>query len=220
MHQSRHANLSQPANGTAIRELLFVSRGQIRNGLMHHFCNVNWVIEDIDPDFVFASSSSCALFISLKFQSLHPSYLRARVLGLGCSFALRVVVCLVDDEDANISLPGVNRFAGLGDCSLVCAWSHDEAARYIEFFNESERLVEKSNESNNNDYITQLHEALTCLHGIHKIDAATLAARFGTFACILRATHRSLLSSPGLGLTKVVRLFEAFHAPLLIKSHF
>ena len=214
--ESRNSELAKHANAG---DLLIISRSQTGNGLVHRLQNVCWAIDDINPDFVF-TSSSCALFASLKFQSLHPTHLHTRVCGLRDSYALRIVVCLVDDEDGNSSLPEVNRSAGLGDCALVCAWSLDEAARYIEFFHGCERFIGSSKESYNDDYMTQLHEALSCSHGVHRIDAATLATRFGTFACILRATHKSLLSSPGLGVTKVLRLSETFHTPLQLTSHF
>ena len=45
---------------------------------------------------------------------------------------MSVVLCLVDAEDPTKAMGEVNKVAAMGDCSLVCAWSAEEAARYIE----------------------------------------------------------------------------------------
>jgi hypothetical protein len=57
------------------------------------------------------------------------------------SFRLRVLLCLVDTEDAVVPLAEVARAAIGYEFTLLCAWSSAECARYLETLKRCTRLV-------------------------------------------------------------------------------
>ena len=58
------------------------------------------------------------------------------------------------------------------------------------------------------DYVSRLNEALTSVRGVNKTDVKTLGERFGSVAALLSASKEELQGCPGIGPTKVKRLFE------------
>ena len=192
---------------------VLVSRAQNGNPLLRHIRNVRWRFADIVPDFLLGQTCA-ATFISLRYHLLHPAYLGARLAELQRRFRPCVVLCLVDAEDVVKPMNEVNKIAAMADCSLLCAWSPEEAARYVETLKAYER---KSNdvirEKRDQDYHSRLAAALAAARGVNKVDAATLGANFGSLAAVMRATERELAACPGLGPTKVKRLRDAMHAP-------
>ncbi|CAI5519311.1 unnamed protein product [Closterium sp. Naga37s-1] len=95
--------------------------------------NVRWAFGEITPDYLL-SPSSCALFLSLRYHLLHPDYLYFRIRELQKSFRLRIVLCHVDVDDVTKPLHDITKTALLNDCTLLCAWSPNECARYLETF--------------------------------------------------------------------------------------
>jgi DNA repair protein Rad10 len=101
---------------------VLVSRSQNGNAVLRHIKNVRWVfVDQMVPDFVLGPST-CAIFVSLRYHLLHPTYLGLRVHELQRSFRLCVVLCLVDAEDVVKPMCEVNKVAAMGDCTLLCAW--------------------------------------------------------------------------------------------------
>ena len=61
--------------------------------------NVQWeMVADLVPDYVLGSST-CALFVSVKYHLLHPNYIIRRMKDVGRNYRLRVLVCLGDDVE-------------------------------------------------------------------------------------------------------------------------
>ena len=56
---------------------------------------------------------------------------------------------------------------------------------------------------------------LTSIRAVNKTDSATMGANFGTMAAMFKATETQLSAVPGLGPTKVKRLYAAFSTPFL-----
>lgn len=192
---------------------VLVSRSQDGNPVLRHIRNVRWKFADVIPDFVLGVNS-CAVFISLRYHLLHPQYLPTRILELQRKFRLCVVLCLVDAEDVVKPMGEVNKIAAMGDCTLLCAWSSEEAARYVETLKAYEhKSPEAIREKTDADYVSRLTGALTSVRGVNKVDAATLGANFGSLAALMRASAAEMAASPGIGPAKVKRLRDALHVP-------
>ncbi|XP_020886933.1 DNA excision repair protein ERCC-1 isoform X2 [Arabidopsis lyrata subsp. lyrata] len=188
---------SLPSNTTQTRNAILVSHRQKGNPLLKHIRNVKWVFSDIIPDYVLGQSS-CAL------------YLRE----LQKNFKLSVVLCHVDVEDTVKPLLEVTKTALLHDCTLLCAWSMTECARYLEtikvYENKPADLIQGQMDT---DYLSRLNHSLTSIRHVNKSDVVTLGSTFGSLAHIIDASMEDLARCPGIGERKVRRLYDTFHEP-------
>ncbi|KAG7580762.1 ERCC1/RAD10/SWI10 family [Arabidopsis suecica] len=170
---------SLPLNTTQTRNAILVSHRQKGNPLLKHIRNVKWVFSDIIPDYVLGQSS-CALYLSLRYHLLHPDYLYFRIRELQKNFKLSVVLCHVDVEDTVKPLLEVTKTALLHDCTLLCAWSMTECARYLEtikvYENKPADLIQGQMDT---DYLSRLNHSLTSIRHVNKSDVVTLGSTFG-----------------------------------------
>ncbi|KAI5059021.1 hypothetical protein GOP47_0025340 [Adiantum capillus-veneris] len=195
------------------RNAILVSRRQQGNPMLKHIKNVRWIYADIVPDYLLGQNS-CALYLSLRYHLLHPDYLYFRIRELLKSFRLRIVLCYVDVEDVVKPLHEVTKTALLHDCTLLCAWSLEECARYLETIKIYEnKPADAIQERTDNDYLSRLTSALTSVRHINKTDVLTLGSTFGTLAATMGASMEELARCPGIGERKVKRLYDAFHEP-------
>ncbi|CAI7788848.1 unnamed protein product [Closterium sp. NIES-54] len=65
-------------------------------------------------------------------MAIPANYLYFRIRELQKSFRLRIVLCHVDVDDVTKPLHDITKTALLNDCTLLCAWSPNECARYLE----------------------------------------------------------------------------------------
>ena len=195
---------------------VLVSRRQNGNPVLRHIRNVPWQFGDTSADYLL-SDSTCCLFISLRYHLLHPDYLTRRLRELGYeTYPLRVVLLLVDSDDAERPVLDITRTAILHDCTTICAWSVGEAARYLETLKAyAKKPADLIKERTDGAFVSQLGEALTSIRPINKTDVATLHATFGSLAKMMHATQSELALCPGLGQRKVNRLRETFTAPFV-----
>ncbi|CAM9490209.1 unnamed protein product, partial [Phaeothamnion confervicola] len=193
-----------------------VNRRQKGNPVLALVKNVRWEFADrIMPDYILGSTS-CALFVSVRFHLLHRKYIHMRIAELRNDFRLRVLLCLVDNEDNVEALRELNTLALLNNMSLVLAWTAAEAARYLETFKAyANKSAASIQERIDTDYLAHLHDALSCVRSVNRTDVATLASSFGSLAAICGASMEALAMCPGIGEKKVVRLYEALHQPFL-----
>ncbi|KAJ9527139.1 hypothetical protein QJQ45_025379 [Haematococcus lacustris] len=197
------------AAGTAI----VVSERQKGNPVLKHIRNVRCVFASIGPDYLLGQNT-CALFLSLRYHLLHPEYILYRIKELQRAFALRLLLVLVDVEDPAKPLENITKAALTNDCTLICAWSPQEAARYLETYKAYEsKPASNIQERVESDYTSRLASALTAVRGVNRTDALTLGSALGSLAGIMSASQQQLSSCPGLGPAKVARLMEAFHQP-------
>merc|ERR1712232_1046823 len=141
------------------------------------------------------------LFISLRFQRLHPDYLPRRVEALGCRHRLRVLLCRVDIDQPEEQLEQVTLAAFHAGLSLLLAWSDAEAAAYLETLHRyqskgAEALMGKLAEG---DHKSRLTDVLTTVKGVNRTNAASLTGRLGSFAGIACASDEELQACPGMG---------------------
>ncbi|KAL2644805.1 hypothetical protein R1flu_012392 [Riccia fluitans] len=211
------SHLDQEANLAALsgqaRNQILVSRRQQGNPILKHIRNVRWMFMDIVPDYILGQTS-CALYLSLRYHLLHPDYIYHRIRELTKGFRLRVVLCHVDVDDVIKPLHEVTKTCLLHDCSLLCAWSQEECARYLETIKSYEnKPADYIQERTDNDYLSRLTNALTTVRHVNKTNVVSLGAAFATLAGVFQASMDDLARCPGIGERKVKRLYDAFHEP-------
>jgi DNA excision repair protein ERCC-1 len=111
---------------------------------------------------------------------LHPEYIFSRIASLANQFVLRVLLVLVDVETHQHAIRELTRVAMVNDLTLICAWSNEEAARYIETYKAYEnKAPDAIKERVENDYLSKLTDGLTQIPSINKTDIITLSSTFG-----------------------------------------
>ena len=126
---------AQPGSVTIVSQqpnLILVSERQRGNPILRHIKNVKWEYcrkEMIPGDY--AMNSTCALFVSVRYHTLHNSYIEARMSEIGKQlYRVRVLIVHVDDENNNNkALHELNRYCFLHDFTLILGWSDIECAR-------------------------------------------------------------------------------------------
>ncbi|BDA42501.1 DNA excision repair protein ERCC-1 [Coccomyxa sp. Obi] len=192
---------------------VLVSKRQEGNPVLKHIRNVRWQFADIVPDYQMGSNT-CALFLSLRYHLLKPTYIYGRIKELQRAFRTRVLLCHVDVDDVVEPLGQVTKAALLNECILICAWSPEECARYLETYKAYEsKPADAIQGRTEEDYLSKLTAALTTVRGVNKTDVLTLGGAFKTAAGVMQANMQQLSALPGIGPTKVRRLHETFHEP-------
>ena len=110
---------------------IIVSRRQEGNPILKHVRNVRWQYGDIVPDYLLGQSTA-ALFLSLRYHLLRPTYIFSRMKELGRAYRLRVLLVYVDTEDSVEPLSAVTLAAVGNDFTLLCGFTAAECARYLE----------------------------------------------------------------------------------------
>lgn len=192
---------------------LCVSTRQRGNGILQHIRNVPYSFETMVPDYIMGTQR-CALFLSCKYHNLHPTYIEHRTAELKHDFTLRVLLVLVDDNDASKTLQFLNTFCARHRLTMILAWSEEEAARYLETFQAMDgkdaSLIQKRKDTN--AFGDQVADVLSKA-SINKTDAAQLLAQFSSVRAIGQASMDELATVSGMGHVKVKRLWDAFHKP-------
>ena len=177
-----------------------------------------WVFGETSADYVL-SDTTCALFLSLRYHLLHPDYLARRLRELSNAFSLRLVLLLVDSEDAERAVLEVTKAALVHDCTTLCAWSAPEAGRYLETLRAyAKKPADLIKERSDGAFLSQLGECLTSIRPLNKTDVATLQSSFGSLAKMMHASQQELALCPGLGERKVHRLLDTFTAPFIPRA--
>ncbi|KAF9911577.1 ssDNA endonuclease and repair protein rad10 [Linnemannia zychae] len=198
------------------KSTIVVRSSQRGNPLLQFIRNVPYEYGDVIPDFV-VGLTSCVLFLSIRYHRLHPEYVFSRIASLGNNFVLRVLLVLVDVDTHQHAIRELTRVAMVNDLTLICAWSNEEAARYIETYKAYEnKAPDAIKERVENDYLSKLTDGLTQIPTINKTDIITLSSTFGSLKNIMDASADELGLLPGFGERKVKRLLEAFDQPFAI----
>ncbi|XP_078515435.1 DNA excision repair protein ERCC-1 [Lissotriton helveticus] len=202
-----------PAKAIGKGNCLVVSPRQRGNPILKFVRNVPWEFEDIVPDYVMGPTT-CALFLSLRYHNLNPNYIHERLKVLGQSFALRVLLVLVDVKDPHFALKELAKICILADCTLILAWSAEEAGRYLETYKSYEQKpADVLKEKVDQDFMSKVTDCLTTVKSVNKTDCTTLLSTFGSLADLTKAAREELSLCPGLGPQKAKRLFDVLHEP-------
>ncbi|XP_039601893.1 DNA excision repair protein ERCC-1 [Polypterus senegalus] len=200
-----------PGSGNSI----IVSLRQRGNPILKFVRNVPWEFGDIIPDYVLGQTT-CALFLSLRYHNLNPNYIHDRLKQLGKAFTLRVLLVQVDVKDPHHCLKELARICLLADCTLILAWSPEEAGRYLETYKSYEKkpadlLMERVEQ----DFLSKVTDCLTTVKSVNKTDTVTLLSTFSSLKRIMTASKEELTLCPGLGPQKARRLHDVFNQPFL-----
>ncbi|XP_061219676.1 DNA excision repair protein ERCC-1 [Neopsephotus bourkii] len=194
---------------------IVVSPRQRGNPVLRFIRNVPWEYGDVAADYVLGQSS-CALFLSLRYHHLHPDYIHQRLRELGRGFALRVLLLQVDVKDPQRALKDLAKICVLSDCTLLLAWSPEEAARYLETYKAFEQKPpDLLRERLDQGFLPRMSDCLTSIRAVNKTDAVSLLSTFGSLAALAAATKEDLSLCPGVGPQKAKRLFDVLHEPFL-----
>ncbi|XP_069485084.1 DNA excision repair protein ERCC-1 [Ambystoma mexicanum] len=202
-----------PAKAIGKGSCLIVSPRQRGNPILKFVRNVPWEFDEIVPDYVMGPTT-CALYLSLRYHNLNPNYIHERLKVLGQSFALRVLLVQVDVKDPHFALKELAKICILADCTLILAWSAEEAGRYLETYKSYEQKpADVLKEKVDQDFMSKMTDVLTTVKSVNKTDCTTLLSTFGSLADLTNATREDLSLCPGLGPQKAKRLFDVLHEP-------
>ncbi|XP_029935954.1 DNA excision repair protein ERCC-1 [Myripristis murdjan] len=194
---------------------IIVSPRQRGNPILKFVRSVPWEFGEVVPDYVLGQTT-CALFLSLRYHNLNPNYIHNRLKQLGQTFTLRVLLIQVDVKDPHHSLKELARICILADCTLILAWSPEEAGRYLETYKSYEKKpADLLKEQVEKDYLSKVTDCLTTVKSVNKTDAITLLSTFSSVEGIISASKEDLALCPGLGPQKARRLYDVLHQPFL-----
>ncbi|KAM4609112.1 DNA excision repair protein ERCC-1 isoform 2-T2 [Polymixia lowei] len=157
---------------------IIVSPRQRGNPILKYVRSVPWEFGEVVPDYVLGQTT-CALFLSLRYHNLNPNYIHERLKQLGQTFTLRVLLVQVDVKDPHHSLKELARICIMADCTLILAWSPEEAGRYLETYKSYEKKpADLLKEHVEKDYLSKVTDCLTTVKSVNKTDAITLLSTF------------------------------------------
>uniref|UniRef100_A0A672SVG3 Excision repair cross-complementation group 1 n=1 Tax=Sinocyclocheilus grahami TaxID=75366 RepID=A0A672SVG3_SINGR len=179
---------------------IIVSPRQRGNPILKFVRNVPWEFGEVVTDYVLGRTT-CALFLSVRYHNLYPSYIHERLKQLGQSFTLRVLLIQVDVKDTHHALKELARICIMADCTLILARSPEEAGRYLETYKSYEKKpADVLKEQVEKNYRPQVRA--------QKPMNKSKIIMFGSFHCtdgIIKASKEELVLCPGLGPQKVCR---------------
>jgi DNA repair protein Rad10 len=73
------------------RAVVLVSSVQRGNPVLKCLRQVAWRYADIEPDFI-VGAAAAALYISVQYHLLHPTYLKSRLVSLDGKFRVRILL--------------------------------------------------------------------------------------------------------------------------------
>ncbi|XP_014430688.2 DNA excision repair protein ERCC-1 isoform X1 [Pelodiscus sinensis] len=194
---------------------IIVSPRQRGNPILKFVRNIPWEFGEIVPDYVLGQTT-CALFLSLRYHNLNPKYIHERLQRLGKTYALQVLLVQVDVKDPHQALKELAKICILADCTLILAWSPEEAGRYLETYKAYEQKpADLLKEKVDQDFLSKVTDCLTSVKSVNKTDTLSLFSTFGSLANIARASKEDLSLCPGVGPQKAKRIFDTLHQPFL-----
>ena len=138
---------------------------------------------------------------------------------LAHQFVLRILLVSVDIDNHQDSIRELTKTAVVHDITIMLAWSHEEAGRYLETYKAFEhKSPDIIRERSVDDYMAKLTECLTQVRSVNKTDVLTLMSTFGSFERIINAPTEALALCPGFGEQKVRRLQQAFTQPFVVNT--
>nr|XP_014430690.1 DNA excision repair protein ERCC-1 isoform X3 [Pelodiscus sinensis] len=185
------------------------------NPILKFVRNIPWEFGEIVPDYVLGQTT-CALFLSLRYHNLNPKYIHERLQRLGKTYALQVLLVQVDVKDPHQALKELAKICILADCTLILAWSPEEAGRYLETYKAYEQKpADLLKEKVDQDFLSKVTDCLTSVKSVNKTDTLSLFSTFGSLANIAQASKEDLSLCPGVGPQKAKRIFDTLHQPFL-----
>ena len=178
--------------------------------------------DSISPAHYLMYESCCALFLSLKYHVIYPDYIYDKLNDLRNAYQLKILLVLIDHIEYQSALKELTKLSIRTNCTLILAWSYEEAANHIEnyrnFADKSADIITgKQNPTEIGKGATYqcLVDGLTSIRSINKTDAVSLISMFDTFENIVRSDDDQLIVCPGMASLKAQRLRQFFHKPFI-----
>ncbi|KAL4957911.1 restriction endonuclease type II-like protein [Aspergillus filifer] len=182
---------------------ILVSTRQKGNPILNHIKFLPWEYADIPADYIIGSTT-CALFLSLKYHRLHPEYIYSRIKLLAGKYLLRILLIIVDIPNHEDSLKELSKTSIINNMTLILCWSAPEAAHYLELFKSCEHSQPTAIRTQQaQSYKDSLVEFVTAPRAINKSDAASLISTFGSLQNAINAQPEQISAVPGWGEKKV-----------------
>ncbi|XP_054153547.1 DNA excision repair protein ERCC-1-like [Oppia nitens] len=204
---------------------LLVNPNQKANKLLKQLRSAYQLSADISPAHYLMYDSCCAVFLSLKYHVIYNNYIYDTVDKVRNTYQLTVLLVLVDHIEYREPLKELTQLAIRTNCTLMLAWSYEEAATIIEnyrhFADKTPDIImgkqSSAGGSTGGDY-QSLVEALTSVKSINNTDAVTLLTTFDTMENIVNADDDQLIICPGMAALKAQRLRKFFNKPFIRKE--
>ncbi|KAL1475398.1 hypothetical protein MTO96_037314, partial [Rhipicephalus appendiculatus] len=118
--------------------------------------------------------------------------------------------------DPHPSLRELSQVSLLADCTMLLAWSAEEAGRHLETYKALEaKPADALMERQEGDTLSKLTDALSSVRSLNRPDAVALLSSFGSLERLAAASEQELILQPGLGPHKARRLHEVLHQPFM-----
>ncbi|KAF2145726.1 uncharacterized protein K452DRAFT_284092 [Aplosporella prunicola CBS 121167] len=197
---------------------ILVSPRQKGNPVLSAVRAVPWEYSDIPADYVLGTTT-CALFLSLKYHRLHPEYIYSRIRALAGKYNLRLVLTMVDIQNHEEALRELSKTSLINNVTIILCWSAQEAGRYLELYKTYEYAAPTSiRAAQANSYEEQLVEFITTPRSINKTDAVSLVSNFGSIRTAVNAQPEEVALVAGWGGKKVQRWCNTVREPFRIKK--
>ncbi|KAK3084128.1 hypothetical protein FSP39_008667 [Pinctada imbricata] len=194
---------------------IIVNARQRGNPILKHIRSIPWEYGDINPDYLLGQTT-CALYLSLRYHQLNPNYIHERLKKLGKSFELRVLLVQVDVKEPHHLVKDLAKICILADCTLILAFSTEEAGRYLETYKIYEsKPPDAIMEKTEKDYMSKMVDCLTSIKSVNKTDVMTLLSAFGSLEGVSKASEEEISLCPGFGPQKAKRVHDMFQEPFL-----
>jgi DNA excision repair protein ERCC-1 len=208
------------------KRTIWANESQTSNPLLPQIRHV--IIEcrkGLEADFVI-TKTCCVFFLSLKYHTLKPKMMKEKInafekSGLAYPYKLRVLLLWVDKGGGDDKcMADLSVFAIDHGLTLLCAFSLDECARYLETMKVYESKTAVSIMARREtEYLPLAQEALTEIKSVNKTDVQRLIHHFGSIADVITAKEDELLEPIGIGELKANNIFIAFNEPFLGSYH-
>lgn len=205
-----------PRHGTSA---ILVSTRQKGNPILNHIKLLPWeYAADIPADYVLGTTT-CALFLSLKYHRLHPEYIYSRIRALAGKYRLRLLLILVDIPNHEDNLKELSKTSIINNLTLFLCWSATEAGHYLELFKSSENAQPTAIRTQQpQSYKDSLVDFVTAPRSINKSDAASLISTFGCLQNAVNAQPEQISAVPGWGERKVRQWTNAVREDFRIET--
>jgi DNA excision repair protein ERCC-1 len=208
----------QALPGRKALSAILVSSRQKGNPILNHVKLIPWEYADIPADYVIGTTT-CALFLSLKYHRLHPEYIYSRIKTLAGKYNFRILLIMVDIPNHEESLKELSKTSIVNNLTLILCWSAPEAAHYLELFKSLEKAQPTAIRSQQaQSYQESLIEFVTTPRSINKSDAASLISTFGSLQAAINASAEQISSIPGWGEKKVQQWCRAVREDFRVET--
>ncbi|KAK1775007.1 restriction endonuclease type II-like protein [Copromyces sp. CBS 386.78] len=169
---------------SSVGSSILVSPRQKGNPVLASIKSTPWEYSDIPSDYVLGSTT-CALFLSLKYHRLHPEYIYTRIRALQVQnryrYLLRVLLTLVDIPNHEEPLRELGKTSLVNNVTVILCWSAQEAARYLELYKSYEHASASAiRGQQKRTYAEQMVEFVTVPRSVNRTDAIALVSTFGS----------------------------------------